>query len=175
MNPHDRRPHARLVYGLLLFGVIARLAPHPWNATPIMAIGLLAGTYVSKRWAVLLPLGIAMVSDAVLGWHATMPFTWGAFALTGMLAWWIRQRPTAARIVTSALAGSSLFFIISNLGVWIAGSLYPRTAVGLAECFLAAIPFFRTELIGNLLYTTALFAAYHLAAHSPLTHQAAKS
>ena len=32
--------HRRLVVGLIGLGILARLAPHPWNATPVMAIAL---------------------------------------------------------------------------------------------------------------------------------------
>ncbi|MBI4343638.1 MAG: hypothetical protein HY601_02355, partial [Candidatus Omnitrophica bacterium] len=74
-----------LVIGLLLLGVVARLVPHPPNATPVMAIALFGGTYLSKRWALLLPLAILVLSDLVLGWYPGISFTWGAFLLTGLL------------------------------------------------------------------------------------------
>ena len=157
------RHHAWLIYGLLLLGIVARLVPHPWNATPTMAIALFGGTYLPKRWALLLPLAIVAASDAVLGWHATIPFTWGAFLLTGMLAWWIRLRPTAARMLAGALAGSGLFFLLTNFGVWLIGGLYPRTIAGLWECYVAAIPFFRSNLAGDLVYTAALFGGCAMA------------
>jgi len=152
-----------LVVGLILMGVIARLVPHPWNATPVMAIALFGGTYLSKRWAVILPLGIVAISDALLGWHATVPFTWGAFALTGAIAWWIRTQPSASRIFAGALTGSTLFFLITNFGVWMTESLYPMTAAGLWQCYAAAVPFFRNTLAGDLIYTTAFFGLYALA------------
>ena len=152
-----------LVYGLLLLGVTTRLVPHPWNATPTMAIALFAGTYLSKRLALLLPLAIVAASDVLLGWHATMPFTWGAFLLTGLLAWWIRKSPSASRIFTGAVAGSVLFFLVSNFGVWVVGGLYPRTVAGLWECYVAAIPFFRSTLAGDLVYTAALFGGFAMA------------
>ena len=151
------------VYGLLLLGVLARLAPHPWNATPTMAIALFGGTYLSRRWAIVLPLGIVAISDVALGWHDTIPFTWGSFALTGMLAWWIRLRPSASRIVGGALIGSAVFFVLTNFGVWVAGDLYPRTAAGLWQCYVAAVPFFRGTLMGDLVYTACLFGGYALA------------
>ena len=154
---------AWLVYGLLLLGIVARLVPHPWNATPTMALALFAGTYLNRRSALLLPLAIVAASDALLGWHATVPFTWGAFLLTGLLAWWIRESPSAGRIFTGAVAGSGLFFLVSNFGVWVVGGLYPRTMTGLRECYVAAIPFFRSALAGDLVYTAALFGGFAMA------------
>ena len=170
-----RHERARLVYGLILLGVVARLVPHPWNATPVMAIALFGGTYLSKRWSLLLPLATVAISDLLIGWHNTMPFTWGAFLLTGMLAWWIRRDPSAGRIVTGSLLGSLLFFFVTNVGVWIVGELYPRTIAGLWECYVAAIPFLRGTLLGDLVYAAVLFGSYHLLTHPHPVHQNASS
>ncbi len=158
----ERHTRPWLVFGLILLGVVSRIVPHPWNATPVMAIALFGGTYLPKRWAILLPLLIVAVSDFIIGWHSTVPFTWGALALTGLLGWWIRQRPGAGRVVCGAVGGSVLFFLISNFGVWVDGSLYPRTLSGLQECFVAAIPFFRGTLLGDLIFVTVFFGSVAL-------------
>jgi hypothetical protein len=155
-----------LVYGLILLGIVARLTPHPWNATPTMAIALFAGTHLSKRWALALPLLMVGATDVILLWHGTVPFTWGAFALTGLLAWWIRPRPTAGRIAAASVAGSVLFFLITNFGVWATQALYPRTPDGLWQCYVAALPFFRNTVLGDLFYAVALFGGYALLAHA---------
>ena len=156
------RSNPFLAIGLIVLGIVSRLIPHPWNATPVMAIALFGGTYLPKRLAIVLPLAIIILSDAVIGLHNTILFTWGAFVLTGSLAWWIRRRPDATRVITGAVAGSVLFFLITNLGVWVAGDLYPRTAAGLWQCYVAAIPFFRGTLLGDVVYTTVLFGGYAL-------------
>ncbi len=158
----SRRPTG-IVLGLIALGITARLVPHPWNATPVMAIALFAGAYLPRRWAILLPWLILAATDIVLGWHATIPFTWGSFMLTGMLGWWIRQRPGVARVAAGTLGGSLLFFVIPNFGVWLPGGLYPMTAAGLRQCYVAAIPFFRTTLLGDAVYAAALFGGYALA------------
>lgn len=158
----ERATRSWVVLAFLLLGVASRLVPHPWNATPVMAIALFGGTHLSRRWAILLPLSIVALSDLVLGWHRTIPFTWGAFLLTGFLAWWLRRRPTAGRILTASLAGSILFFVLTNFGVWVVGGLYPRTAAGFWECYVAAVPFFRSALMGDLVFTAVLFGGYGL-------------
>ena len=167
--------HPWIVIGLILMGIVARLVPHPPNATPLMAIALFGGTYLSKRWAIFLPLVIVVLSDALIGWHNTMLFSWGAFVLTGMLAWWVRKRPGVWRILAAALSGSVLFFVITNFGVWVAGGLYPSTLDGLHQCFVAAIPFFRNTLLGDLIYTTAFFGGYALVTGAALARQADRS
>ena len=162
MAREQLRQSTWIIYGLIVLGVVARLVPHPPNATPLMAIALFGGTYLAKRWAILLPLGIVAISDVLIGWHTTVPFTWGAFALTGMIAWWIRPRPSATRILGGTLAGSVLFFLITNFGAWVGHDMYPHTAAGLWQCYVAAIPFFRHTLLGNLVYVTTLFGTFAL-------------
>lgn len=173
MKPEEKRLMPWLIAGLLAMGVLARFAPHPANATPLLAIALFGGTYLPKRWGILLPLGIVAITDFVLGWHVTIPFTWGAFALAGFLGWWIRANPSATRILGGTLAGAALFYLITNFGVWVVRDFYPRTPAGLWECYVRAIPFFRNALAGDVLYATALFGTYAIATRPRLAHQEA--
>jgi signal transduction histidine kinase len=162
---HDRQP-LWLPLGFIALGILSRLVPHPWNVTPVMAIALFGGTVLSPRWAILLPLSIVAASDVLIGWHNTVPFTWGAFVLTGALAWWVRRSPGPKRVFAGSLAGSTLFFLLTNFGVWLNGDLYPRTAEGFWQCYAAAVPFFRNALAGNLIFTAVLFGGYALASRA---------
>ena len=38
----------RLWIGMMVLGACARLLPHPWNFTPLMAIALFAGSHARK-------------------------------------------------------------------------------------------------------------------------------
>lgn len=162
----ERTPyHPRIVITLLLLGVMARLVPHPPNATPLAAIALFGGTYLSPRWAIGLPLAIVALSDLLIAWHVTVPFTWAAFIVTAMLGWWIRRHPSASRIVGASLGASGFFFLFTNFGVWVMGGLYLPTLADLWQCYVAAIPFVRATVLGDLLYTILLFGSYALATH----------
>ena len=98
------------------------------------------------------------------GWFNTMmPFVYGSFAASVCLGLIIRHRRTPLLIGGAALAGSVLFFVVSNLGVWLHGSLYPMTLEGLVTCYLAAIPFFRYTIAGDAVYTMTLFGGFALA------------
>ncbi len=156
------RPNDGVALGFIVLGVLSRLVPHPWNVTPVAAIALFGGTYLPARWGLVLPLAIVAVSDALIGWHATVPFTWGAFLLTGMIGWWLRPRPSPARIVAGTLAGSVIFFLVSNFGVWLSGGLYAHTPAGLWQCYVAALPFFRSSVAGDLVCSAALFSGFAL-------------
>jgi hypothetical protein len=153
--------------GFVLVGIFARIAPHPWNVSPVTAVALFGGVHLPSRWGLLLPVAMLAVTDAILGWHTTMPFTWTACWLTGLIGRAIRTRETPARLAGAVLAGSTVFFLLSNFGVWLVGGLYPLTADGLRACFLAALPFFRSSLIGDAAFTLVLFGGYALASRAP--------
>ena len=160
---HNHQAHQGLAIGLILVGVVARLVPHAPNVTPLTAMALFGATYLSRRWGILLPLATVILSDLILGLHETILFTWGGFALTGLVGWWLRRQPSAGRIVASAVAGSFIFFLVSNFGVWLlgdGGTMYPKTAEGLWSCFVAALPFYRNTLVGDLVYTAGFFGLY---------------
>jgi hypothetical protein len=150
--------------GIILAAAASRLIPHPPNFSPIMAMALLGGAcFVQKRWAFVVPLAAMLFSDAVLGFHRFVPVVYGSFALIVCLGFWLRTRRTAVPIACAALAGSVLFFIITNFAVWALGSLYAKTTEGLAACYLAAIPFFGNSLLGDAAYTVWLFGGLALA------------
>jgi hypothetical protein len=67
------------------------------------------------------------------------------------------------RIAGAALASSVVFFVVTNFGVWVFGSRYPKTAAGLLACYVAAIPFFQNTLAGDALYTAVLFGGFAVA------------
>jgi hypothetical protein len=53
---------------------------------------------------------------------------------------------------------------VTNFGVWATGG-YPPTFGGLVECYVAAIPFFRNTVVGDLVYVAVLFSLYESALH----------
>ena len=75
---------------------------------------------------------------------------------------WVGSRLNAGRIVTAILASSLLFFLITNFGAWLTSGLYPLTAEGLVQAYVAGIPFLQNSLIGNAAFTALLFGGYAL-------------
>ena len=57
---------------------------------------------------------------------------------------------------------SFIFYILSNLGVWLQGSMYPMNLAGLIQSYIMAIPFYRNPIIGDVFFTALLFGTYHL-------------
>ena len=153
--------------GVIAAGVVMRLLPHPANVTPLAALALVGGTiFPDRRWALLVPLAAIIASDLWLGFHVTIPFTWGSVVLIGLIGLWVRRQAGWTRLIVGSVLGSTLFFVITNFGVWWLGhgQWYPRTWAGLLDCYAAGIPFYRQTLVGDLGYAFLLFGTYHLAA-----------
>jgi hypothetical protein len=64
------------------------------------------------------------------------------------------------------MASGMVFFIVSNFGVWVTSGMYAHTLDGLLECYVMALPFFRTSLMADLFYSAVLFGLYAAAVHA---------
>ena len=160
----SNRTKITIAVALVLFGVISRYLPHPPNFAPIAAIGLFAGVYLPRRYAVALPLIAMVISDIFLGFHGLIFWTWGSFALIGLFSSQVlRKNVNPGAIVASSIGASLLFYLVTNFGVWAEGLLYPQNFTGLASSYLNALPFLRNTLLGDLAYTVAIFASYEVA------------
>lgn len=144
-----------------------RLAPHPWNLTPVGALFVLSGLYLGRaRRAWLLPFAALLVSDALIyfSWNGTLfqvarLWDYVAFGLILLVGAAARGRSGGWR-VASVLSAPVVFYLVSNFAVWAAPQpLYPHTVQGLAACYLAAIPFFGGTLAGDWLFGLAGMAA----------------
>jgi hypothetical protein len=152
--------------GLIFLGVIARLLPHPANLAPMGAIALFGGATLGKRFGWWLPVVAMAASDLLLGFYSSAPFTWLGFLLVGLLGVNLRRWQSWIRVPIGALAGSLVFFVISNFGVWAVGGLYAHTWNDLLQCCTLALPFLRPTVLGDLLYSTLFFGLYALAVRS---------
>jgi hypothetical protein len=173
-----------MVYLLLfLVAALSRYLPHPPNVTAIMAVSVIAGAYVSPRWAWLIPLTAILATDIFFlePYGATeMTYVYVGHALAigiSLFGSWafVRQREhrrmereaggTDRVRVRSLLDGYVLcgsaavaglaFWIVSNVGAFLV--YYPQTPNGLATCYWLALPFLRNQLLGDVLITGGLF------------------
>jgi hypothetical protein len=153
-----------LMLMLAAFTVLWRLLPHGWNMTPALALALFAGARLtSPGWRIGLPLAVMLVSDLVLGFHDTMLYVYGALLLVVLMGQKMGQSASLPHHAGMSVAGSLLFFVITNLGVWVAGTLYPMTAEGLLSCYLMAVPFLWKTLAGDLFFVVMFYATFRFA------------
>ncbi len=151
-----------LAVALLILGIASRLVIHMPNFTPVLALALFGGVYLSSRRAVLMPLALMILSDLLIGLHNTIFFTWSSIVMISLLGMYLRSRKNFKNISLAAFSSAVLFFLITNLGAWV--TMYPKNLLGLEACFLAALPFFRDTLVSTLIYSAVLFGSYEMAA-----------
>ena len=145
-------------------GAAFRLLPHPWNFTPIAAVALFSGVYLGGKYAFSVPLLAMFLSDIFLGFYdwKLMLVVYGSFTLVGLMGLMIKKRKNPMTVLGGTLAASISFFLITNFAVWQFSFWYPKTLSGLFQCYLLALPFFRSALLGDLFYTGVLFGTYEL-------------
>jgi hypothetical protein len=146
-----------LIPVFIIFGVTMRLIPHSPNFTIIGAIALWSGLYLPKRYAFIVAIAAMLLSDIFIGFYslAIMASVYLGWIIMTSLGTISKNKLHAG---LSIIAGSLLFFLITNFTVWMFGSLYPATLDGLLNCYINALPFFRNSLTANLIYSTALIA-----------------
>jgi hypothetical protein len=149
---------------LILLAAAVRIAPHPWNFTPVGAMALFSGAVLKdRRLAFLFPLAALFAGDLFIGFHKLSPIVYASFLINVAIGLWLRDRRTVARISLATLLGAIQFFLITNFAVWQFLSGYPHTASGLLACYIAGVPFFWNTLAGDAAYAVLLFAGYALA------------
>ena len=154
-----------ILFLLILIVAFSRLVPHPLNFTPIGALGLFAGAYLLDRRSWMLPLCALLLSDLVIGFYEpiAMTFVYLGFALSAFLGrYLLSEKRAAIRLGGAALGSAIIFFILSNFGTWLSGTLYPMSLAGLIECYVMAVPFFGNTLLGDLFYTVVLFGCFEV-------------
>ena len=108
----------------------------------------------------LLTLLIAMlISDLFIGFYENVIFVYASLLLITFVFHKISNKINFINLFIYGFAGSLIFFVVSNFGVWALGSPgvfnipYDKTLNGLIECYILAIPFF-----GNTFLSTLIFA-----------------
>jgi hypothetical protein len=153
------------ILGLVLIALAAlsRLIPHPMNFAPITAIALFGGVNFNGKFSPILPLAALLISDLFLGFYAGIAWVYGSFLLVVAIGLLIRKYKTIPVVFGATIVSSLLFFLITNFGVWQAGMFYTKNFTGLIECFVAAIPFYRNSIMGDLFYVAVMFGVYEMA------------
>ena len=138
--------------GIFLVLAASRFIPHPPNFTSLLALSFYVPAILGIRYLPALVLSF-FITDLVIGFHGTTLFTWGSVILIGFLSKFFISN-TITRI-SGALIGASLFFVITNFGVWSLG-FYGYTIEGLITCYTLAIPFFGNTIVGTIIFSSII-------------------
>lgn len=173
-----------LAYLFVVLAVAARVLAGTgtmslYGFTPVGASLLFFGSRMPRKqfWV---PVALMIGADVYLNlarYHMTLTWDqgviWAWYAGACCIGLLLRGRVKPLYVGASALGSSVSFFLVSNFAVWLAGNIaYPKTLAGLSACYLAALPFFRNDVISTLLFSTVFFGVPALAAHASRAAQA---
>jgi hypothetical protein len=162
-----------LVFTLLvILGALGRQPElHPaWNFTPLAAATALGAYYFrSVLPAIVLPLAILSVANLRLSAHDSQWVAVSVYLMSLLpvaLGRAARNRSGWSRLACWGFCGfvpATLFFVVTNFAVWATKSLYAPTFEGLKECYVRALPFYRTMLAGDVCYVALMVACLAIA------------
>ena len=155
---------ATLILAMLVLAAILRIAPHPWNFTPIGAMALFSGAMVrDRRMAFLLAMVAMLVGDLFIGFNKLSPLVYASFAVSVLIGRFLKENRAISRIAGASVLGSVQFFVVTNFGVWAFLNSYPHTATGLLACYMAGVPLFWNTVAGDAVYAALFFGGFALA------------
>ncbi len=160
---------------VLLLVLLSRLVPVLFHTAGLnftaVGGGLLFFGARRPRWQGAIAVAALMVTDYLLtveAYHYAFHVsgylvTWAWYAGVCLLGYGMLRRVTAGRVVGAVLASATSFFLMSNFVVWL-GTMYVHSWAGLMQCYAAAIPFYRNDLVSTGLVAGVLFGLPALAA-----------
>lgn len=170
----NNRINILLAVGLVLMAGVARIANHEmnlYNLAPVGALGLFSGAVLkNKRYAYLLPMLALLIGDIYIqlftrwaGFYGiSQLFVYGAMMLVTLLGTKMGQ-PRSFKVLGFSVAGSMVFFLVSNFGVWLDPAMpYSKNLSGLMSTYEMGLPFYKNTFAGDLAGSVILFGAYYL-------------
>ena len=184
MNMPKLQPHFWVLILITLFMGLYRVigTSTSWTFytqfTPLGAMALFGGAYFrSQPHALLMPLLTLFVSDIIImqtvfpnyqsgllyaGWY------WTYLSFMGMTVigrYFLYKRVGIFRFIGGAFSCAVFHWVVSDIGICFMGgdmNIYAGLQgwTSIAACYIAAIPFMKPVLMGNLLYGAIFFATY---------------
>ena len=150
--------YLKISLGIILMLSASRFVPHPPNFTSLIALSFYVPVFLGIKFLPALLLGF-ILTDFIIGMHNTVFFTWGSVILIGFVSKYF-SKSIISRLV-GALGGATVFYIISNFGVWTIGS-YGYSINGLFICYTVALPFYGYILISTFVFSSIIESIYKL-------------
>jgi hypothetical protein len=174
MQPNKTRADLWMDVALMAFliaiDVAARLLPHAPGFLPVAASGFFAARMLRiAPLAIVVPVLGMILSDVALpgeDWRI-QAVGFAAIAIPALAGIATRRWPGIVPAVATVVVSSFLFWLLSNGAVWVFSGMYPLNLSGLAQCYVAAVPFLEKTVMGDLLWTGVLFGGAWLVQRRP--------
>jgi len=141
------------------------------NFTPVGAIALFGGAYFTDKWkAYVVVLITLFASDILINylytskwvlWYGGSFWVYLTFAIMVFIGSLIKKA-TVVNVGIASLISIAIHWLIIDLP-WMYGTLYPHNLNGYGQSLVAAIPFERNMVLGDIVFCTILFGGFELA------------
>ena len=106
--------------------VVSRMISDIPNFTATIALIMFTSYLIRDKFlSVLVILVSQIISDLYIGIYSSMFFVYGAYVFIALLSPIIMNKLSFKSVLISSLVTPTIFYIVSNFGVWITGSTYP--------------------------------------------------
>jgi hypothetical protein len=159
----------RITTGLLIHSGASWLS----NFAPLAAIALCSAAYFPKKYKFSVPLVTLFISDAVINFRYGAPLLdpqilvrYAALAVVGCIGILLQNRTSLKTLLPASIAGSTIFYVITNAFSWLSDPGYAKNFSGLVQSLTLGLPqysatpswmFFRNSLVSDLLFTLLFF------------------
>jgi hypothetical protein len=151
------------------------------NFSPVMALAFCAGAYSRDRWMRVAPFAALIVSDLYIDrYYATVyHYEWSlggaalrilCFAAALGIGTVVSKRRNWVNLLGGALAGSVLFYLVTNTAAWAGDLGYAHNLAGWWQAVTVGHPqyyptifFFRNSLVSDLAFTACFAVAMEYA------------
>jgi hypothetical protein len=172
-----------ILFLVIILAVFSRLFITIPNFSAIGSLALFCGAMANRnRFSILIPFIALLAGDLMMAGTGKMysdyytdgyfMYVYTAFALTWFIGRGIKNRIKVSNIVLASVLASVSFFFITNFGSWMQMELvYPRSAAGLGQSYLAGLVFYKGDLLsnfflnqvaGDLFFSLVFFGGYLL-------------
>lgn len=168
------------IYTFLMLVLVAaayRAIPgRPWGFAPQFAMAIFSGAVIKdKKFAFAFPMLSLLISDIFY----QLLFIAGIFEIPGLyngmvsnyilfgaltVVGFFTNAEKVSSIAKSAVSAPTLFFIVSNLMVWMGNGGYqrPKNTVGLLQTYIDGLPFYANSILATVVFGSILFGAHQL-------------
>jgi hypothetical protein len=167
-------PALLLILSAIAYRIVTGLFAQPGsigllNFAPLAAIALCAAAYFPAKYKFTVPMIALLISDVVLnihyGFSLLSPFVLShylGFALVCCLGLLLRNRRSLKTLLPASIAGSLIFYVVTNLVSWLFDPGYAKNFAGLIQALTVGLPqysstptwmFFRNSVVSDLLFT----------------------
>lgn len=159
---------------LVVVAALSRVALYPYNFSPVIGMAVFSGAVIKdRRLAFALPLFSMFLADVIFevsgiaqgfwGWGQLVGY--GILALITVIAFSMKKI-NILTIAGYSIGSSLLFFFLSNSAFFVFDNpiyhTYTQDFSGYMATLVGGLPFLKTGLVADLVYSTILFGSYFL-------------